>query len=70
MLLDYPHRRIRTSNTRFAALRKKYRAFKQEFPDLKPVYYRGRERWTPLPPEWRNIEREVARRRKQTGNSS
>jgi hypothetical protein len=70
MLLDYPHRRIRTSNTRFAALRKKYRAFKQEFPDLKPVYYRGRERWTPLPPEWRDIEREVARRRKQTGNGS
>src|SRR6478672_7125764 len=65
MLLDYPHRRIRTSNTRFAALRKKYRAFKQEFPDLKPVYYSRRERWTPLPPEWRNVEKEVTSRRRE-----
>lgn len=70
MLLDYPHRQIRTSNTRFAALRKKYRAFKQEFPDLKPVYYRGRERWTPLPPEWRNVEKEVTSRRRETGKGS
>ena len=65
MLLDYPHRRIRTSNTRFRALRKKYRAFKQEFPDLKPVYYPRRDRWTPLPPEWKDVEREVERRRRQ-----
>lgn len=63
MLLEYPHRRIRSSNARFAALRRKYRAFKQEFPDLKPVDYPRRERWTELPPEWRGVEREIARRR-------
>ena len=65
MLLDYPHRRIRTSNVRFARLRARYRAFKQEFPDLKPVYYERRDRWTDLPPEWRNVEREVGRRIKK-----
>ncbi|MEO7271155.1 MAG: hypothetical protein ABIX28_13685 [Vicinamibacterales bacterium] len=63
MLLDYPHRPIRTSNARFTALRKKYRAFKKEFPDLKPVDYPRRDRWTELPPEWRDVEREITRRR-------
>ncbi|HYM23637.1 MAG TPA: hypothetical protein VEU08_10520 [Vicinamibacterales bacterium] len=49
MLLDYPHRRIRTSNRRIDALRKKYRAFRAANPGRKPVFYRGRGRWTPLP---------------------
>lgn len=52
MLLDYPHRPIRTSNERVARLRARYRAFKQQFPDDKPVYYERRERWTELPQEW------------------
>jgi hypothetical protein len=68
LLLDYPHRPIHTSNARFALLRKKYRAFKKEFPDLKPVYYARRERWTPLPPEWKSVEQEVRRRRGSTGS--
>jgi hypothetical protein len=68
MLLDYPHRRIRTSNARFALLRRKYRAFKQEFPDLKPVYYARRDRWTPLPPEWKDVEGEIRRRRRGDGS--
>jgi hypothetical protein len=65
MLLDYPHRRIRTSTRRFRQLRAKYRAFKNEFPDLKPVYYPRRERWTDLPPEWAHVEEEVRRRSAQ-----
>jgi len=52
MLLDYPHRPIRSSNARIARLRARYRAFKQQFPDDKPIYYQRRERWTELPPEW------------------
>lgn len=64
MLLEYPHRPIRTSDTRTERLRRRYRAFKEEFPDLKPVYYPHRERWSELPPEWRGVEREVARRRR------
>jgi hypothetical protein len=62
MLLDYPHRSLRSSNQRVDRLRAWYRAFKERYPDLKPLDYRGRERWTELPREWRNVEREVARR--------
>jgi hypothetical protein len=53
MLLDYPHRRIESSDRRVDALRRRYRAFRARFPDRKPVFYRGRERWTPLPREFR-----------------
>ena len=52
MLLDYPHRPIRTANARVARLRARYRAFKRQFPDDKPVYYERRDRWTELPREW------------------
>jgi hypothetical protein len=62
MLLDYPHRPIRISRARIARLRARYRAFKKQFPDLKPVYYTRRDRWTELPPEFRNVEREIAGR--------
>ena len=41
MLLDYPHRPIRSSDARFTRLRARYRAFKKEFPDLKPVVLRA-----------------------------
>ena len=49
MLLDYKHRRLKTSDARTKWLRKRYIAFKAEHPDRKPLWYRGRERWTPLP---------------------
>jgi hypothetical protein len=49
MLLDYPHHPIRTSDRRFRRLRARYRAFRARFPDDKPLYYRGRERWTEIP---------------------
>jgi hypothetical protein len=52
MLLDYPHRRIRSSDARVDRLRKRYRAFRARF-GRKPVYYRGRDLWTPLPSEFR-----------------
>jgi hypothetical protein len=48
-LIDYPHRSIRSSDARIDGLRMRYYAFKREFPDRKPVDYRGRERWTPIP---------------------
>jgi hypothetical protein len=50
MLLDYPHRSIVSSNRHVNALRARYRAFKRRFPDKKPLFYRHKERWTPLPP--------------------
>jgi hypothetical protein len=52
MLLDYPHHRIKTSDTRTKWLRKRYRAFRKKHGKLKPVQYCGRERWTQLPSEF------------------
>jgi hypothetical protein len=52
VLLDHPHRPIRSSDRRIDRLRVRYRAFKQQFPHRKPLFYRGRERWTELPTEF------------------
>lgn len=52
VLLDWPHRPIRTSAMRLAALRARYQAFRTRYPDRKPVYYTRRDRWTPLPREF------------------
>jgi len=52
MLLDWPHRRIRTSNRRIARWRARYKAFRRRYPDRKPVFYPRRDRWTELPPEF------------------
>ena len=49
VLLDAPHRAIRSSDARIDALRRRYVRYRTEHPGLKPVYYRGMERWTPLP---------------------
>jgi hypothetical protein len=47
-LIDYPHRPIRSSATRIERLREKYRAFYERH-GKKPLFYSGREHWTPLP---------------------
>jgi hypothetical protein len=52
VLLDYPHRSIRSSDDRIDRLRARYRAFKAEFPDKKPVFYRNRHQWSDLPSEF------------------
>src|SRR5207248_10435930 len=54
VLLDYPHRTIHSSNARVNALRKRYRAYRAEHPGQKPVFYPRRNRWTPLPAEFRD----------------
>ncbi|HXW04225.1 MAG TPA: hypothetical protein VD833_03255 [Vicinamibacterales bacterium] len=51
MLLEYPHRPIRTSDARIDRLRQWYREFRR-IHGRKPVHYRGRERWKPLPREF------------------
>ena len=54
LLLDWPHRPVAYSARRADRLRRKYRAF-YEAHGYKPwKYYRGRERWTPLPKEYRS----------------
>jgi hypothetical protein len=52
MLLDYPHRRIESSDRRVNRLRTWYRAFRTANAGRKPVEYRGRQRWTEIPDEF------------------
>lgn len=53
VLLDWPHRTIKSSDRRINALRRRYRAF-METHDYKPwKFYRRRDRWTELPPDVR-----------------
>ena len=52
VLLDWPHRPIRSSDRRIDALRRRYRTF-VETHHYKPwKFYRGREKWMPLPAEF------------------
>lgn len=53
VLLDHPHTPLPSSDVRIDRLRERYRRFRAEHPGEKPVYYRGRERWTALPSEFR-----------------
>ena len=52
LLREWPHKPIRSSDSRIDALRKRYTEFraKHEFKPWK--YYKGRHRWTPLPGEF------------------
>jgi hypothetical protein len=52
MLLDFPHKRIKTSDRRFLMLRARYRAYRAAHNGRKPLYYRGRDRWTDIPSEF------------------
>jgi hypothetical protein len=54
VLLDYPHQPLPSSDRRFKWLRRRYREFREANPGKKPVYYMGRQRWTPLPREFEN----------------
>jgi hypothetical protein len=52
MLLDWPHRRLVPSRRTIAAMRHRYRRFREAHGYKPWKYYKGRERWTPLPPEF------------------
>src|SRR4051794_7346274 len=49
VLLDAPHRAIRSSDKRIDALRRRYVRFRKDNPGLKPLYYRNRHQWSALP---------------------
>jgi hypothetical protein len=51
MLLKLPHRKITRSLKRVRRERKKYRDYLARY-GKKPLYYRGREKWTPIPREF------------------
>jgi hypothetical protein len=61
VLLDWPHRPIHASDGRVDRLRARYRSFKTRYPDLKPVLYEGRKKWTELPREFRITNSESRR---------
>ena len=52
MLIDWPHRKITSSIRRYRMLLKKYQAYRASHDDRKPVYYRGKDKWEPLPKEF------------------
>jgi hypothetical protein len=51
MLLEYPHRRLHTSDTRIDRLRQRYREYRAQY-GRKPIYYKRMDRWTELPKEF------------------
>jgi hypothetical protein len=53
LLLEWPHRRIASSDRRADRLRRRYRAFRAKHGYKPWKYYRGRDRWTALPGEFR-----------------
>jgi hypothetical protein len=52
LLLDHPHRPLPSSPARVAKLRRQYRAFRKRHGGRKPLFYAGRERWSPIPKEF------------------
>jgi hypothetical protein len=52
MLLDTKHAPLRMAEARFQDFRKRYRSFKDVYPDRKPLFYEGRDKWTPIPREF------------------
>lgn len=52
MLIDFPHKKITTSDRRYRRLLRKYKAYRAANNDRKPVYYRGKDKWEPLPGEF------------------
>ena len=55
MLLDTPHQPLRMPDARFRKFRASYRAFKKRYPQRKPLFYEGQDRWTPIPRKFREV---------------
>jgi len=54
LLLDWPHRPLIPSAAKIDAMRRRYTAFREAHGYKPWKYYRGRETWLPLPPEFRS----------------
>ena len=55
ILLDAPHRPIRTPSQRIDRWRTRYRRFAGRFPDRKPMFFSGQRKWSELPAQFRHI---------------
>jgi hypothetical protein len=54
MLIDLPHQKIKSSDRRYRWLLRRYKEYRKTHNDRKPTYYRGREKWEPLPEEFKS----------------
>ena len=61
MLIDLPHKKIRSSDKRFRSLLRRYKQYRKTHDGRKPVYYRGQENWEPLPQEFKRDQQEFRR---------
>lgn len=52
VLLDWPHQRLGMSDSRYRRLLERYKTYRAAHNDRKPIYYGGRQKWTPLPQEF------------------
>ena len=52
MLIDLPHEKLPGSTRRYRQLLRRYRAYRKARDGKKPLYYRGRDKWTPIPAEF------------------
>lgn len=52
VLIDWPHTRLDSSTVRYRQLKRWYREYRAANDDRKPIAYRGRERWSPIPEEF------------------
>jgi hypothetical protein len=59
VLIDWPHRKLRSSIRRYQQLKRWYREYRAAHHDRKPIEYRGREKWTPIPVEFRRGPRKL-----------
>ena len=53
LLIKWPHRKIKTSDARYRALKRRYIAYRERYGRKPWRYYTGRDRWLPLPKEFR-----------------
>jgi hypothetical protein len=52
LLIDWPHKKIKTSTKRYRALKAYYAAFREQHGTKPWRHYSGRENWMPLPEEF------------------
>jgi hypothetical protein len=52
VLIEWPHVRLPSSDTRYRELRRWYREYRAAHGGQKPTCYAGRTTWTALPKEW------------------
>ena len=52
LLIKWPHRKIKTSNSKYRALLARYIAYRNRYGRKPWRYYSGRDKWAPLPAEF------------------